>query len=73
MAKPSPDFDAGALCAEVFKQDLGLQITTNDPEKFKRRMYAHMSKNPQDKLAIHAGRTPTTFLLIKQQALPNGN
>ncbi len=70
MPKALPDFDASALCAQVLQQDIGLAVQTNDPETFKRRMYAYMAANPAHKLRILAGASKASFLLVKIEAVP---
>lgn len=70
MPKALPDFDTGALCAQVLQQDIGLSVQTNDPETFKRRMYVHMARHPEHKLRILAGPSKTSFLLVKIEAVP---
>jgi hypothetical protein len=70
LPKALPDFDTGALCEQVLKQDIGLAVQTNDPETFKRRMYVHMSKHPEHKLRILAGPSASSLLLVKIEAVP---
>lgn len=70
MSRASPDFDAGALCIEALKQDIGLSVSTSDPATFKRRMYEHMARHPAHKLSILTGPTPSTFFLVKPAAMP---
>lgn len=61
-----PHFDRLALLQAVHAQDLGLRVTTNNAEGFKRIMYAAMREH---NLRIHIYSDPiaaSSFYLLKQ-------
>lgn len=67
MPKAEPHFDCAALCANVLTQEIGLRISTNNPEGFKRVLYKHMRLRPEHKIHIYqAADTPNALLLLNQ-------
>lgn len=69
--KEQPHFDVVAVLQAVAQQDVGLRISTNNPDGFRRILYAAMRANPA--LRCHAyvdPRTPAAFFLLKT-ALPS--
>lgn len=69
MPKAEPHFDCAALVAAVHDQDIGIRISTNNPEGFKRTLYAHMRKHPQMKVHIYKDpKAPNALMLLKQES-----
>lgn len=62
-------FDPGALCAQVLEQDLGLQISTNNPGSFRRILYKHMRAHPEHKLHIYQDPSSASRFLLLRSAL----
>ncbi len=66
LPDPEPHFDRLALLQAVHAQDIGLRVTTNNSEGFKRIMYAAMREHG---LRIHIYADPIaaqSFYLLKQ-------
>lgn len=69
MAVSNPHFDAGALLTAVQQQDVGLEVSTNNPAGFRRLLYAHMRAAPA--LRCHVYQAPDSankFWLCKSPA-----
>lgn len=64
---PDPHFDRQALLDAVNDQPIGLRVSTNHPEGFRRLMYLHMRKTGQkDAMRIlQCPKSPNAFLLVK--------
>lgn len=64
----SPHFDPHGLLSAVQQQDVGLKVSTNDPEGFKRLLYETMSADPSLKCHIYSDPTSRRmFLLLKMR------
>lgn len=66
LPDPEPHFDRLALLQAVHAQDIGLRVTTNNAEGFKRIMYQAMREHG---LRIHIYSDPiaaSSFYLLKQ-------
>lgn len=67
MSKAEPHFDCAALCRNVLEQPIGLRVSTNNPEGFKRVLYKYMRLNPDHKIHIYeAADAPNALLLLNQ-------
>lgn len=63
----SPHFDVPALLEAVHQQDVGLRVSTNNPEGFKRIVYAAARANPALRIHIYScPRSRSAFLLLKK-------
>jgi hypothetical protein len=66
--KPLQHFDIGGLLTEVYKQAIGLVVSTNNPRGFKRIVYAHMAKTQCPKVHIYQDRTSPNRLILLNRA-----
>lgn len=69
MAKPKVEhFDCEALVRAVNSQPIGLRVSTNHPEGFRRVLYLHLRRNPQlGRLhIIQCPKSANAFLLVKE-------
>lgn len=67
MTQAEPHFDCAGLLREVHSQELGLRISTNNPEGFKRVLYKHMRQHPAIRVHIFAAAdAPNALLLLKK-------
>lgn len=67
MPKAEPHFDAEAIVEAVHQQDVGLRITTNNPERFRQIMYRAAAKLGR-RLHIYAyPKRPNSFALLKER------
>jgi hypothetical protein len=60
-------FDCASLVAQVCEaQPIGLRISTNHPEGFRRVLYLHLRRNPGHKLHIlQCPESASAFLLVR--------
>lgn len=62
----SPHFDADGLLEEVYKQPIGLCVSTNHPPSFKRLLYAASRRKPSCKVRIlQSPDSANAFYLIR--------
>lgn len=62
-------FDAPALLAAVAAQDVGLRVTTNNPEGFRRIVYLAIRRELGPRCHIYrVPRYPDSFFLLRQPA-----
>jgi len=62
----SPHFDPHGLLCAVHQQDVGLKVSTNDPDGFKRILYNTMRADPSLRCHIYSDpRSRRQFLLLK--------
>jgi hypothetical protein len=67
MPKADPHFDAGALLAAVAQQDVGLAVSTNNPEGFRRILYGHMRAQPSLRAHVYADpRSRSAFYILRK-------
>lgn len=57
-------FDVGGLLQQVYAQELGLVVSTNNPRGFKRVLYAHMARTQCPKVHIYQDRTSPNRLVL---------
>lgn len=68
VSSASAHFDVPALCEAVLEQDIGFNISTNNPAGFQRIMYKHMREHPEHRFSIFADpRSPERFFLTKRE------
>ena len=66
MPKAEKHFDDLALLQAVQEQEVGIRVSTNDPEGFRRILYSAMRAAPHLRCRIvQCPRTPRGFLLLK--------
>lgn len=68
MPKVAPQFDADGLIHEVYKQDLGLRCTTNNPRLWKATVYKHARRLGLPVHIYSYPRRPNSFAVMKQRA-----
>ncbi len=62
-------FDVAGLCEQVLAQPIGLAVSTNNPDGFRRIVYKHMRQNPQHSLHVYTSkRSKSFFYLVKKSA-----
>lgn len=67
-------FDPLGLLKGVAEQDFGLHVTTNNPEGFRRIMYAHMRAAPHLRCRIFASPlSKQRFILLKPSVAVNAD
>lgn len=65
---PKQHFDCSALVAAVRQQPIGLRISTNHPEGFRRVLYLHLRKQGGGGPRLHILQCPKShnaFLLVR--------
>jgi hypothetical protein len=63
-----PHFDAVAVLQVVGEQETGLQVSTNNPERFRAILYETMRAHPLLRCFIYAWpRTTNRFALLRKQ------
>lgn len=63
-------FDATALLKAVYDQPLGLCISTNHPDGFRRLLYLHQRQNPTGPKVkiLQSPKSANAFYLVKENA-----
>lgn len=62
-----PHFDAEGIVAAVQQQDVGLRITTNDPERCRQILYKAASKLGVRLRILSYPKRPKSFALLKEK------
>lgn len=65
MPVAEPHFDAEGIIASVHAQDVGLRVTTNNPERFKQIIYKAAAKLGKRVHIYTYPRSPNSFALLK--------
>lgn len=60
-------FDVPALLQQVHAQPIGLEVSTNNPEGFRRLVYLHARELPELQVRImQSPHSPNAFWLVKE-------
>lgn len=69
MSDGTAHFDVNAILTHVSEQDVGLRVSTNNPEGFRRILYAAMRASPALRCYVYADpRSAASFFLLKAPA-----
>jgi hypothetical protein len=68
MPKADPDahFDAEAIVDAVHQQDIGLRVTTNNPERFRQMIYKAANRIGRRVHIYCYPRRPNSFAIVKK-------
>jgi hypothetical protein len=71
MPRASAHFDVAALLTAVAEQDVGLVISTNDADGFRRLIYGHMRAQPSLRCHVYAAPDSKKKFWLLRQPMPD--